>query len=80
MPAARARDPGGPAGADLASFAAGTAGLLEQAQMPDGYLDSYVQVSGEPRYSRLASSHEMYCAGHLIQAAVAMARAAGAVS
>ena len=48
--------------------------------MPDGYLDSYIQVSGEPRYSRLASSHEMYCAGHLIQAAVALARAAGAVS
>ena len=75
-----ARDPGGPAGADLASFAAATAALLEQAQMPDGYLDSYIQVSGEPRYSRLASSHEMYCAGHLIQAAVAMARAAGAIS
>ena len=75
-----ARDPGGPAGADLASFAAGTAGLLEQAQAPDGYLDSCIQVSGEPRYSRLASSHEMYCAGHLIQAAVALARAAGAGS
>ena len=75
-----ARDPSGPAGADLSSFAAGTAGLLEQAQAPDGYLDSYIQVSGEPRYSRLASSHEMYCAGHLIQAAVALARAAGAGS
>ncbi len=75
-----ARDPGGPSGAELASFAARTAGLLEQGQMPDGYLDSYIQVSGEPRYSRLASSHEMYCAGHLIQAAVALARAAGAVS
>jgi uncharacterized protein len=50
--------------------------LLEAAQQPDGYLDSYIQVSGEPRYGRLSSSHEMYCAGHLIQAAVAMARSA----
>jgi DUF1680 family protein len=62
---------------DLAEFAATTTELLEQAQQPDGYLNSYVQASGEPRYSRLAWSHEMYCAGHLIQAAVAMHRGAG---
>jgi DUF1680 family protein len=62
---------------ELASFAADVTGLLEQAQRPDGYLNSYFQVSGEPRYSRLASSHEMYCAGHLIQAAVANQRGAG---
>jgi uncharacterized protein len=72
-----ARDPGSPAGQALATFAADAIALLEQAQEPDGYLDSYIQVSGEPRYGRLASSHEMYCAGHLIQAAVAMARTAG---
>ena len=42
--------------------------LLEKAQQPDGYLNSYIQVSGRPRYSFLASSHELYCAGHLIQA------------
>jgi DUF1680 family protein len=62
---------------ELSSFAADVTGLLEQAQRPDGYLNSYFQVSGEPRYSRLASSHEMYCAGHLIQAAVAHQRGAG---
>jgi len=72
-----ARDPGSPAAQALAPFAADVIALLEQAQEPDGYLDSYIQVSGEPRYSRLASSHEMYCAGHLIQAAVAMTRSAG---
>jgi DUF1680 family protein len=60
----------------LAEFAATTIELLEQAQQPDGYLNSYVQASGEPRYSRLAWSHEMYCAGHLIQAAIAMHRGA----
>jgi uncharacterized protein len=61
----------------LASFAADVIGLLEQAQRSDGYLNSYFQVSGEPRYSRLATSHEMYCAGHLIQAAVAHRRSTG---
>ena len=62
---------------ELTSFAAQVTELLEQAQRPDGYLNSYFQVSGEPRYTRLAWSHEMYCAGHLIQAAVALHRGAG---
>jgi hypothetical protein len=62
---------------ELTSFATQVTGLLEQAQRPDGYLNSYFQVSGEPRYTRLAWSHEMYCAGHLIQAAVALHRGAG---
>jgi DUF1680 family protein len=61
----------------LAEFADTAIGLLEQAQQPDGYLNSYVQASGEPRYARLEWSHEMYCAGHLIQAAIAMRRGAG---
>ncbi|HEX8007804.1 MAG TPA: beta-L-arabinofuranosidase domain-containing protein, partial [Trebonia sp.] len=62
---------------ELAAFAAEVTALLERAQPPDGYLNSYFQVSAEPRYSRLSSSHEMYCAGHLIQAAVALRRGAG---
>ncbi len=61
----------------LAEFAADATALLEKAQQPDGYLNSYVQVTGTPRYARLSSSHEMYCAGHLIQAAVATARGQG---
>ena len=36
---------------ELASFAAEVTALLEQAQRPDGYLNSYFQVSGEPRYT-----------------------------
>jgi len=58
----------------LAEFAAETTALLAKAQQADGYLNSYVQVSGSPRYARLESSHELYCAGHLTQAAVAAAR------
>jgi DUF1680 family protein len=61
----------------LTDFAAAVIGLLAQAQQPDGYLNSYVQATGERRYSRLAWSHELYCAGHLIQAAIAYRRGAG---
>jgi hypothetical protein len=61
---------------ELTGFAEQTIALLEQAQEPDGYLDSWIQVSGQPRWQGLAWSHEMYCAGHLIQAAVALARSA----
>jgi uncharacterized protein len=59
---------------DLADFAGKAAELLAQAQEPDGYLNSYVQVTGSPRYASLATSHELYCAGHLIQAAIASRR------
>ncbi len=62
---------------DFTEFATSAIDLLEQTQQPDGYLNSYVQASGEPRYARLAWSHEMYCAGHLIQAAIAHHRGTG---
>ena len=63
-----AADPG------LAAFAAEVTSLLAKAQQADGYLNSCIQASGARRYARLASSHELYCAGHLIQAAVAASR------
>ena len=62
---------------ELTDFALETTALLEKAQQPDGYLNSAIQVSGQPRYASLATSHEMYCAGHLIQAAIAVRRGAG---
>lgn len=51
--------------------------LVEQAQQPDGYLNSYYQFAkpGE-RWTDLDHGHELYCAGHLIQAAIALQRAA----
>ncbi|WP_299040046.1 glycoside hydrolase family 127 protein [uncultured Pseudokineococcus sp.] len=64
--------------------------VVAAAQAEDGYLDSVVQERGsavEPgpdgdagsreRYSHLPWSHEHYCAGHLMQAAVAVSRATG---
>lgn len=52
--------------------------LIEAAQDVDGYLNTYVQ--GDPsrqRWTELVWSHELYCAGHLFQAAVAFHRALG---
>lgn len=46
--------------------------LLEMAQEKDGYLNTYFSIE-EPdrRFKMLAESHELYCAGHYIEAAVA---------
>ncbi|BBH70580.1 hypothetical protein ACTI_72650 [Actinoplanes sp. OR16] len=49
------------------------------AQQPDGYVNTNFGRPGqEPRYSDLEWGHELYCYGHLIQAAVARARTHGA--
>lgn len=45
------------------------------AQEPDGYLSTAFE--GGERFAHLGWSHELYCAGHLIQAAVARRRATG---
>lgn len=48
------------------------------AQQPDGYLSTRFGGPGQPpRYSDLEWGHELYCAGHMIQAAVARARTYG---
>lgn len=48
---------------------------FEAAQAPDGYLHTAFGAPGQPaRYSDLAWGHELYCTGHLLQAAVARSR------
>ncbi len=50
--------------------------LVENAQQADGYLNSYYQITApEKRWTDLDHGHELYCAGHLIQAAIAFHRA-----
>ncbi len=49
--------------------------VVADAQQADGYLNSFVQVTGSTRYADLAFGHELYCYGHLFQAAVAARRA-----
>ena len=52
--------------------------IVAAAQMPDGYINSYVQVTDpSARWADLAHGHELYCIGHLVQAGIAMSRATG---
>ena len=52
--------------------------LVASAQQPDGYLNvHYTVVEPEKRWTNLRDRHELYCAGHLIEAAVAHHQATG---
>ncbi len=51
---------------------------IRAAQMPDGYIDTAYQLGRvDQRFTRLADDHELYCAGHLIEAGVAHFQATG---
>ena len=51
---------------------------IADAQQPDGYLNTYFMFEREAeRFTNLKDKHEIYCAGHLIQAAIAHHRATG---
>jgi DUF1680 family protein len=51
---------------------------VRAAQQPDGYLNTYYTIAQpENRWTDLSHGHELYCAGHLFQAAVAHHRALG---
>ena len=52
--------------------------LIGRAQQPDGYLNTYYIINGlENRWTNLHECHELYCAGHMIEAAVAYYEATG---
>lgn len=52
--------------------------LVVRAQMPDGYLNTYFQCKApDKRWSNLRDCHELYCAGHMMEAAVAWYQATG---
>lgn len=52
--------------------------LLAGAQMPDGYLNCWY-AGREPgkRWTNLRDNHELYCAGHLLEGAIAYFQATG---
>ncbi len=51
---------------------------VEDAQQPDGYLNTFFTYDrASERWTNLTDKHELYVAGHLIQAAVAHHRATG---
>lgn len=52
--------------------------LISAAQQEDGYLMCwYIIREPDKKWTDLASMHELYCAGHMAEGAVAMARATG---
>ncbi len=63
---------------ELSSMADQAIALIAAAQRPNGYINSYVQTRESPEpWMDLDNGHELYCAGHLFQAAVAFQRALG---
>ncbi len=51
---------------------------MEQVQLADGYANShFIAVEPEKRWRNLRDQHELYCAGHLIEAAIVYAQATG---
>lgn len=53
-------------------------GLIAAAQDADGYLNTYFTIKDrEKRWTNLLEGHEMYCTGHMIEAACAYFEATG---
>ncbi len=63
---------------DLETIADEVIELIEKSQQPDGYLNTYYTIK-EPknRYTNLRECHELYTAGHMMEAAVAYYKATG---
>ena len=52
--------------------------IIEKAQQEDGYLNTYFTVKEpEHRWQNLQECHELYCAGHMMEAAAAYYEATG---
>jgi len=63
---------------ELAALVDAVADKIIAAQQPDGYLNTHFTVTQpEMRWKNLRDWHEMYCAGHLMEAAVAHFQATG---
>ncbi|MBQ0166219.1 MAG: glycoside hydrolase family 127 protein [Treponema sp.] len=64
--------------AALQKLADSVVDLIADAQEDDGYLSTYFTIEAPQRKFRdLAESHELYCAGHFMEAAVAYHEATG---
>ncbi len=64
--------------AEAVAWAGGPVAVLEEvtalvagAQDEDGYVGSWTRLAGRPKFADLGMGHEMYNAGHLIQAGIA---------
>ena len=62
----------------LEALADGAIRDIVDAQQPDGYMDTYYIIRGlDRRWTNLKDHHELYVAGHMIEAAVAYFQATG---
>jgi len=63
---------------DLERIADAAVELIVQAQQPSGYLNTYFTIKEPGRqWTNLKDAHELYCAGHMIEAAVAYYKGTG---
>ncbi|MDR2043561.1 MAG: glycoside hydrolase family 127 protein [Clostridium sp.] len=63
---------------DLEARADAIIDIIERAQQPDGYLNTYFTIKEpEHRWQNLLECHELYCAGHMMEAAVAYYESTG---
>ncbi|MFD0675791.1 MULTISPECIES: glycoside hydrolase family 127 protein [unclassified Paenibacillus] len=63
---------------DLEQLADEVIEIIAKAQQKDGYLNTYFSLKEpEMKWMNLAECHELYCAGHMIEAAVAYYKATG---
>ncbi len=63
---------------ELAGLARDAIALVASAQEPGGYLNTWCTINDPAwRWSDLEMGHELYCGGHLIQAAIAWDRCTG---
>lgn len=63
---------------ELEALADSAIDLVEKAQMSDGYVNTYFQLTDiSKRWTNLRDDHELYTAGHMMEAAVAYWQATG---
>ncbi|MCL2703698.1 MAG: glycoside hydrolase family 127 protein [Defluviitaleaceae bacterium] len=64
--------------AEFEAIADGVIQTIKSAQQPDGYFNTYIQLTApERKLTNLYEAHELYCLGHLAEAAAAYTQATG---
>ena len=52
--------------------------LIVSTQQSDGYIGTYYTINGlDKRWTNIMGNHELYCAGHMLEAAVAYYKITG---
>ncbi|MCP1103000.1 DUF1680 family protein [Aequitasia blattaphilus] len=63
---------------DLEAKADEAIAIIERAQEPDGYLNTYFSIEApEKKWTNVLECHELYCAGHFIEGAISYYLATG---